>query len=148
MLGAMRVLLLTSDLAVSSKVAGAAVRQQAVLVVAADVENAGASDPEESYNLAIVDLGIPRLDVRQIVERLKAQPQPPRSILAFGPHVHEGLLQAARDAGCDRVLSRGQFYTQLDEILKAHPNSPLPLKGEVGRGVKASEPIDPPLAPP
>ena len=117
MLGAMRVLLLTSDLAVSSKVAGAAERQQAALVVAADVENAGAAASEALYDLAILDLSIPRLDVRRIVERLKAQPQPPRSILAFGPHVHEGLLQAARDAGCDRVLSRGQFYAQLDEIL-------------------------------
>jgi hypothetical protein len=34
--------------------------------------------------------------------------------------VHEGLLAAAQGAGCDEVLSRGQFFAQLDGIVRRH----------------------------
>jgi hypothetical protein len=40
-------------------------------------------------------------------------------VVAFGPHVHETLLVAAEAAGCDLVLSRGQFFSRLDEIVSA-----------------------------
>jgi AmiR/NasT family two-component response regulator len=113
------VLLLTADLATSSKVAGAAARQNVMLDVAYDVasltEKASARQPA----LVIVDLSVPRLDVAALVMSLKQNVTAPRGILAFGPHVHEGLLQAARDAGCDAVLSRGQFHARVDELLQA-----------------------------
>ena len=67
--------------------------------------------------LVILDLGMPGLDVRGVVARLRALRVPAAKIIAFGPHVHEALLQAARDAGCDTVLARGQFYARLDEIV-------------------------------
>lgn len=38
-------------------------------------------------------------------------------ILAWGPHVAKDLLQAARDAGADTVLTRGAFDHDLEEIL-------------------------------
>ena len=38
-------------------------------------------------------------------------------VLAWGPHVLKDLLQAARDAGADDVLTRGAFDHALPEIL-------------------------------
>lgn len=38
-------------------------------------------------------------------------------IVAFGPHVRRDLLQEARDAGADDVLTRGAFDHGLDVIL-------------------------------
>lgn len=68
--------------------------------------------------LVIVDLATPRLDIAALVRRLRsdAAGRMPRTI-AFGPHVHEAALEAAKAAGCDQVLSRGAFMAQLGSIL-------------------------------
>ena len=52
------------------------------------------------------------------LNRLKASEGSGTRVVAFGPHVHEQRLAAARDAGCDLVVSRGQFFSQLETILK------------------------------
>ena len=41
-------------------------------------------------------------------------------LVAFGPHVHKAKLAAAAAAGFGLVLSRGQFYAQMDELLKQY----------------------------
>lgn len=38
-------------------------------------------------------------------------------VLAFSPHVHRELMQAARDAGAHEVMPRGAFAANLPEIL-------------------------------
>jgi hypothetical protein len=38
-------------------------------------------------------------------------------VLAFGPHVARELLQSARDAGANDVLTRGAFDHAMEEIL-------------------------------
>ncbi|TVQ32297.1 MAG: hypothetical protein EA376_06520 [Phycisphaeraceae bacterium] len=38
-------------------------------------------------------------------------------IVAFGPHVERAVLQQARDAGADDVLTRGAFDHNMPEIL-------------------------------
>jgi CheY-like chemotaxis protein len=38
-------------------------------------------------------------------------------ILAFGPHVAKDLLQSARDAGADGVMTRGAFDRDLSDLL-------------------------------
>lgn len=114
----MPALLLTTDLGCSSKVTGAAARNSALAVetamtVARLLEKAAAGD----YPLVLLDLNSAGVDPREIVPKLKALAHPPRAIVAFGPHVHEDKLQAAADAGCDAVLTRGQFFAQVDQIL-------------------------------
>ena len=59
-------------------------------------------------------MGIVRKEIR-MQSRLASS----ASILAFGPHVHESALEDARQAGCDQVLSRGEFSNRMAEILSA-----------------------------
>jgi CheY-like chemotaxis protein len=72
----------------------------------------------EDANTLIVDLSMPSLDLAGLVSRLNPNKNSGKRIVAFGPHVHEQRLAAAREAGCDLVVSRGQFFSQLETILK------------------------------
>jgi len=67
--------------------------------------------------VVLLDLNSPGVDPAAVVPRLKSLPQPPQAIIAFGPHVHEQKLAAATAAGCDVVLTRGQFDSQMRELL-------------------------------
>ena len=64
-----------------------------------------------------IDLETPELDLPAIVRRARDM-RNGCLIVAYGPHVHEARLQAAREAGCDRVLSRGQFDRELAALLQ------------------------------
>ena len=87
-----------------------------------------AVEPRDSHTwqigkptLVIVDLSTPGLDVAGFVKRLRgikaSDAMSELRIIAFGPHVHEDRLAAAREAGCDEVMSRGQFFGAIDAIL-------------------------------
>jgi hypothetical protein len=65
----------------------------------------------------ILDLESQGADPAALAPRLRALPSPPR-LLAFASHIRSQTLQAAREAGCDEVLTRGQFYAQLSEIMR------------------------------
>jgi DNA-binding NarL/FixJ family response regulator len=66
--------------------------------------------------LVILDLSHAGLDPSQVAKRLGAL-VPGVAIVAFGPHVHRERLAAATEAGCDLVVSRGQFHAEMDSIL-------------------------------
>lgn len=55
--------------------------------------------------------------IRKVREREGLGREPKLTILAWGPHVAKELLQAARDAGADEVLTRGAFDHNLEQIL-------------------------------
>jgi DNA-binding NarL/FixJ family response regulator len=114
----MSALVLISDLVMQSHVRGAAARAGTQLEIAgttdALLEKAGSIRPA----LVILDLSHPGWDPRELVPRLKAVLPAGAAIVAFGPHVHRQRLEAATEAGCDRVISRGQFHAQVVEILK------------------------------
>ncbi len=63
----------------------------------------------------VVDLDKPE-ESMAMIGRVR-QEQKPIRVLAFGPHVERGLLQAARDAGADGVMTRGMFDRDMPEIL-------------------------------
>jgi len=113
----MSVVLVTSDLMVVSHVQGAAARAGVAVQTAANADQAAELAKMTETRLVIVDLAMPSLELSALVTRCKAQrPTAPR-IVAFGPHVHEDRLAAARHAGCDAVMSRGQFFSQVDALL-------------------------------
>jgi CheY-like chemotaxis protein len=113
----MDVLLLSADLATSSAVSGAAARCGATCEtswsIAEVIEKAKAGAPR----LVIFDLSMSGLDPAIVLPKLKELATPPQRIVAFGPHVHEAKLAAAREAGCDEVVSRGRFHADLDAIV-------------------------------
>jgi CheY-like chemotaxis protein len=113
----MTVVLLSSDLAVLSRVEGAArragetLRQSASSQLAADICASG------DVRLVVIDLSTPAVDLSMTLAQLRKDGSRSPRIIAFGPHVHEQRLAAARDAGCDLVVTRGQFFSQLDSLL-------------------------------
>ena len=114
--------LLSADLMQGSQIAGAAQRVGAVLRTFSSADSlfnaiSPANSGDDSPRLVIVDLAVPGLDVRALLARLETLPAGKPRTLAFGPHVHAERLAAAREAGCDQVISRGQFHAQMDELL-------------------------------
>ena len=67
--------------------------------------------------LVLVDLSLASLDLPAAIAAVRAS-SPQARIVAFGAHVNEALLDAARQAGCDEVLSRGQFHRQYVDLLR------------------------------
>jgi DNA-binding NarL/FixJ family response regulator len=112
----MSVLLYSADLTVMSRVQGAATAAGSRARV---VNSIGALDEAlgEEQLVLVIDLSAPNVDIAALVENFKAA-SPSGRVVAFGPHVHEQRLAAAREAGCDEVMSRGQFFAQVDALLK------------------------------
>lgn len=114
----MPILMLSADLMFASRVSGAAARLGMTLQTAATpamlLERL--ATPEAGAVL-VLDLTTRGFDPRQWVSQFRQAANPPIKILAYGPHVQEGLLSAATEAGCDEVFTRGQFNAQMDQIL-------------------------------
>ena len=113
----MTVVLLSGDLAVLSRVEGAAARLGQTVRSASAESQAVDLCAAEGATTLVVDLSMASLDVASLVSRLRSDAASHPRVVAFGPHVHEQRLAAAREAGCDLVVSRGQFFSQLDAIL-------------------------------
>ena len=71
--------------------------------------------------LIIVDLNTHSVNPIKLIEALKGAPETKTiSLLAFVSHVQAELKQKAQEAGCDMVLARSAFSTNLPGILKRH----------------------------
>lgn len=107
-------LMLCDDLIFFSRVSGAA--RAAGLTVrmvrtASDLLKAAQEAPPSGV---IVDVHNPGLDLPALLAGLKdACPVMPR-VIAYGSHVEADVLRAARQAGCDKVMPRSQFVTELE----------------------------------
>ena len=100
---------------VSSRVTSAARQSQtslSIVVSAADLKERLSNQTR----LVMIDLSQPGLPIADAVAAVRTAARA-ATILAFGPHVEAGLLTSARDAGCDVVLSNGQFHREQEAIL-------------------------------
>ncbi|MBS2032264.1 MAG: hypothetical protein JST54_30470 [Deltaproteobacteria bacterium] len=73
-----------------------------------------APDSAELGNAKLVLLDLEKLGadgVRALRERTKAR------LVGYASHVADDALSAARAAGCDEVLTRGQFSARLPQLL-------------------------------
>lgn len=109
------VLLVTRDLMIESRVAGAA--------AAAGLRFLSASDPGRAMSvdaprlrLVLVDLQPGMTGLRTVVEQFQTSRQIP--VVAFGSHVATALLDEARSTGCHEVLPRSRLHAGLDELLR------------------------------
>jgi len=112
------VIFLSTDLIFSSRVAGAARNAQVDLTSASSVEAAVARLTIEPASLVILDLTLSKLNVADAVSRLKQTSNEQAVLIAYAPHVHADVLKSAKEAGCDQVLTRGQFDQQIESILR------------------------------
>lgn len=111
----MNALLISTDLMALSAADGAAQRTGVALRTVAPngaIEAAGQDAPR----VVAIDLTAPIEDLATLVEQLR-EAAPGVVLVAYGPHVHEARLQAAQEAGCEHVLSRGQFHKGFGELL-------------------------------
>ena len=113
----MQIVLISNDLMVVSRLTSATTGIGAEFRVAANATAATALHEEQPADVVVIDLGLAALELEKFVSSVKSNAEHPVQVMAFGPHVHADRLAAARDAGCDVVLSRGQFFAQVDSIL-------------------------------
>jgi DNA-binding response OmpR family regulator len=114
----MQALLVTADLVFASKFAAAVQRASVTGDTALDREALESKLSAGSPKLVVLDLSTPWLEVPAVMERLNSLGESKPTVLAFGAHVKIDALDAARIAGCDVVIPRGQFNAQMDELLK------------------------------
>lgn len=116
------VLLVSSDLFLGSRISGAVAAQGRSLDVAGSAAQALDRLQTGAYRLVLVDLETPGLKIDDLVAAGAGDDGP--TIIAYGPHVHEQRLEAARQAGCDEVLTRGKFDATLPQLLQRHLERP------------------------
>lgn len=109
------VVLLATDLMLSSTVSGYAANAGAIFKAASTSTEAAEHAAENEHVLLFVDLGCPALDVRALAAAIPEQTL--LNAVAYGPHVHAEKLQAAIDAGFGQVMSRGQFSAQAGQLI-------------------------------
>lgn len=106
-------LLLSRDLMFTSKVTGTAEVLGFRVLCHGSLE--GLAEAGSQVRTIFLDLSCPDFDPVQVVRLL---PAPRPRLIAFGAHVETGLLQRARDAGCDEVFPRSRFSADLPNLLR------------------------------
>ena len=112
---AIDIVFLSDDLMFAPRVSGQARAAGWQLSEAGSPSLAVALVEAESPRLLIVDLETSGLDIAELIAQLDSTKRP--QVLAFGPHVHLARLESAREAGCDQVVSRGRFSSDLASLL-------------------------------
>jgi hypothetical protein len=116
----MAVVLVSGDLMGASRIEGAARFARIDFRMLSNADSAVEFCAATRVPLVMIDLTLAGLDLESLVSRLKNLPNGGPTIVAYGPHVHEAKLAAAQAAGCDAVMSRGQFLSNVDAILTQH----------------------------
>jgi len=112
----MKLVLLCRDLMLTSRVDGVASQKGYATSHVADLASAVAAVADDDCQILFVDLQLSGLDIGALVSQVRDSGKV--RIVACGPHVHEKRLDAARQAGCDLVVTRGQFDRDADTILE------------------------------
>jgi DNA-binding response OmpR family regulator len=113
----MNVVLLSRDLMLLSRTQGAANTLGITLRNANTGEQAIEFANDSDCRGVVIDLRTPGLSIIALVGALRTSHGSEFSVAACGPHVHEASLNAAREAGCDIVATRGQFERDAEAIL-------------------------------
>jgi CheY-like chemotaxis protein len=116
-----RVLAAVDDLFFGAKILETAERLNVSLALVRSpeelTERARASPPA----LMIFDLNAVGCRPLEAIRRVRADPDlKDTALLGFFSHVQHDLKAAAAEAGCDRILARSTFTTQLPDILRPY----------------------------
>ena len=111
----MKILAAIHDLMFSSKVNAAAQgRPLSWLPRGAGVAEQVAKDKPD---VLLIDLGSPKLDAVNAIRTIKSSESKATVVIGYVDHTREDLIEAARAAGCDQVMSKGEFARRLPELL-------------------------------
>lgn len=113
----MSAVFLTNDLLFSSRVTATARAAGHDLVVVGTAANLVERVAAGDVRLVLVDLSLPGLEPGDLTAAIRRARPTGVAIVAYAPHVHESKLAAAKRAGCDEVLSRGQFNNSIEPTL-------------------------------
>ena len=113
------VIALVDDLMFLSRIREAA-RGCGAVVRAARAAGDLVAAAREGARLVLVDAASSRLPWADAVRALRSEgPFAALPVVAFVSHVHPERAEAARAAGCSRVLARGAFVQELPRLLAA-----------------------------
>jgi ActR/RegA family two-component response regulator len=108
------VVLLSDDLLWISRFAASAQALGLRLLAARDVQRLMEHLRSQTPNCVVIDLGQTLVEkVAKVIKELHPQVR----LVGYGSHVDTAALEAARAAGCDAVLTRGQVAAELPELL-------------------------------
>ena len=118
--GKRKILAVVEDLFFTVKISDAAKRAGFEVTYVKTEEDAVAK-AAELPSLMILDLNLSRIDPVGLIQKIKSDPVLSEiSLLAYVSHVQGELKQKAQQAGCDIVLAKSAFSTNLQQILKRH----------------------------
>ena len=78
------------------------------------VDQVAASKPD----VLLIDLASPQLDAVNAIREIKAGDCKGTTVIGYVDHTREDVIEAARAAGCDHVMSKGEFARKLPELLE------------------------------
>ena len=77
-------------------------------------EQVAASKPD----VLLIDLAAPQLDAINAIREIKSGDCKATTVIGYVDHTRADVMEAARAAGCDQVLSKGEFARRLPELLE------------------------------
>ena len=69
---------------------------------------------------ALFDFGVasPQLDAINAIREIKSGDSKNTTVIGYVDHTRADVIEAARAAGCDQVMSKGEFAKRLPELLE------------------------------
>ena len=113
-------LLLSRDLLFTSKITGTARELGHRVLVAGNTALASDMIAQWRPRVVFVDLAAGELVSVPALVAYRALAGPQTTFIAFGSHVDTEALANAKAAGCDPVLPRSRFTTELVELIKQY----------------------------
>ena len=112
------IVFLTQDLMMSSNASSHASQHDKTLKTVGSAESALKLIEENRPHLLLVDLQTAGLSVEDLGRKIRELPDSvcPLSI-AYAQHVNVEMLESAKSAGFDQVLTRGQMNSQIGQII-------------------------------
>ena len=85
---------------------------------------------KEKPDVLLLDLGSPALDAVAQIAAIKADPETKDTVvIGYIGHELADVIAAARAAGCDQVMAKGEFARRLPELLAELGPAASPAKG-------------------